>query len=551
MAYNKYKKLKLQYTYGTGDAWKDVMPPKYKAGELIETNSVDCGYQEPQYRWYALPNEYICDGYNKYYKEVYQESTNGGHTWENVTPLQTRTGQLIESNSNDCGYGIEWKPVDNEYICTPSSDGKTYGRYEKLQAYDKKTDTPVDPPIYIVGNLITDGCTEDECNGEPRYQKVYIRNEIKNAIEYQIFERQVSKDCGKTWTKEKDLYYYVKVYITIDENFDMEANSTIVSIPFNYNREGYSFIGSDGELYTYSKITQDLVKINYDTKTVDSIAKVNIPSDIRLLSQTVYKYRSGHSSSTSQGSGYYCNGWQPYYNVDEGKIIFPYFSVGRGVYKWGLYEYDIATQTDSKTEFGELSSILYNCASYYHNGYFYVNIASNDYRKINLETKEIESFTPSENSVWYNLTGSITWEYDFNNSNIVIYQGKGNRQTYSMENYQEISREQSIDLIPEGITFENEDEVPTFNYTPAPQLRTDGNMQAFMYSFPEPPYENEIKNFHYILMDDGKAYIVDHSPYDSPNNPKNWLFMGCKGNIVSYSYQTSIAFVDLSTITTD
>ena len=93
--------------------------------------------------------------------------------------------------------------------------------------------------------------------------------------------------------------------------------------------------------------------------------------------------------------------------------------------------------------------------------------------------------------------------------------------------------------------------MPTFKYTSAPQLRTDGNMQAFMYGFSEAPYEKEIKDFHYILMDNGNAYIVDHSPYDSPNNPKNWLFMGCKGNIVSYSYQSSIAFVDLSTITAE
>ena len=105
MAYNKYKKLKLQYSYGTGDAWKDVIPPRYKAGELIEENSPDCGGVNKIYRWYALPNDYICDGYNKYYKEVYQVSTDEGLTWENVNPLQTRTGQLKEANSIDCGYG--------------------------------------------------------------------------------------------------------------------------------------------------------------------------------------------------------------------------------------------------------------------------------------------------------------------------------------------------------------------------------------------------------------------------------------------------------------
>lgn len=107
MAYNKYKKLKLQYSNGTGDVWKDADPPIYKAGELIEENSPDCGGVNTIYRWYALPDEFICDGYNKYYKEVYQVSTDEGITWINVSPEQSRTGQLIESNSNDCGYGVE------------------------------------------------------------------------------------------------------------------------------------------------------------------------------------------------------------------------------------------------------------------------------------------------------------------------------------------------------------------------------------------------------------------------------------------------------------
>lgn len=117
MAYDKYQKLKLQYTYGPGDAWSDVKPPRYKAGELIEKNSPDCGGVNRLYRWYALPDEFICDGYNKFYKEVYQISTDEGFTWENVKPLQTRTGQLIEANSIDCGYGITWELVEDEYIC--------------------------------------------------------------------------------------------------------------------------------------------------------------------------------------------------------------------------------------------------------------------------------------------------------------------------------------------------------------------------------------------------------------------------------------------------
>lgn len=121
--YDKYQKLKLQYTYGPGDAWVDVEPPRYKAGELIEKNSPDCGGTNPLYRWYALPNDYICQGYNKYYKEVYQVSMNEGLTWENVEPYQERVGELIETNSIDCDYGIEWKLIQDEYICEMMGDG--------------------------------------------------------------------------------------------------------------------------------------------------------------------------------------------------------------------------------------------------------------------------------------------------------------------------------------------------------------------------------------------------------------------------------------------
>lgn len=118
MAHNKYQKLKLQYTTD-GLYWYDVYPPQFKAGSLIEENSPDCGGTTTLHRWYALTGEgdYICQGYNKYYKEVYQESTDGGKNWVNVEPEQSRPGELIEANSIDCDYGIEWKPVDDEYIC--------------------------------------------------------------------------------------------------------------------------------------------------------------------------------------------------------------------------------------------------------------------------------------------------------------------------------------------------------------------------------------------------------------------------------------------------
>ena len=101
----KYNQEKQQYRID-GGAWTDVTPINTRKGStVIERDSVDCGYIAPVYRWYQAPaSDYLCSGTSKYYKEYYQVSTDGGSTWTNVTPTQTRTGALIENNSVDCGY---------------------------------------------------------------------------------------------------------------------------------------------------------------------------------------------------------------------------------------------------------------------------------------------------------------------------------------------------------------------------------------------------------------------------------------------------------------
>lgn len=101
----KYNKEKKQYRVD-GGAWTDTSPLQTRRGStVIETQSPDCGYVPPQYRWWQAPaSDYICSGTTKYYKEYYQVSYDGGNTWQNVSPEQTRRGAVIESQSTDCGY---------------------------------------------------------------------------------------------------------------------------------------------------------------------------------------------------------------------------------------------------------------------------------------------------------------------------------------------------------------------------------------------------------------------------------------------------------------
>lgn len=100
----KMTKEKEQQSTDGGNTWTDT--GNYRTGStVLEVNSTDCGYVEPQYRWKAAPqSDYMCSGTSKYYKVYYEVSYDGGTTWQHVQPEQTRRGNLIEADSTDCGY---------------------------------------------------------------------------------------------------------------------------------------------------------------------------------------------------------------------------------------------------------------------------------------------------------------------------------------------------------------------------------------------------------------------------------------------------------------
>ena len=101
----KYEKQQKQQSTDGGITWVNVVPAEYQRGNVIETSSDDCGYIEPQYRWKAAPtSDYLCIGDDKYYKVYYEVSYDGGVTWEHAVPEQTKRGDLIQADSPDCGY---------------------------------------------------------------------------------------------------------------------------------------------------------------------------------------------------------------------------------------------------------------------------------------------------------------------------------------------------------------------------------------------------------------------------------------------------------------
>ena len=64
----------------------------------------DC--TELEYRWVDMESadDYICDGTNKYKKQKKQQKCVNEETWTDVYPYEYQKGDLIEQNSVDCGY---------------------------------------------------------------------------------------------------------------------------------------------------------------------------------------------------------------------------------------------------------------------------------------------------------------------------------------------------------------------------------------------------------------------------------------------------------------
>ena len=146
----KYYKMQKFVSYNSGQTW--IPLEEYKKGELYEAHSSDCGSGNFQYRWVLINNSYICDGKDRYTREVYQYSEDGT-VWYNVFPTQYRKGTLVERNSpfcdnsgngqytsgdtdpSDCPDGYIWNGTECECngevidgICHPCPTNYTYNK---------------------------------------------------------------------------------------------------------------------------------------------------------------------------------------------------------------------------------------------------------------------------------------------------------------------------------------------------------------------------------------------------------------------------------------
>lgn len=109
MSYKKYYVYKQQVSYDDGETWEDVSPTvTTPSGDSIgEYATLEECEANIQYRWVVVSGGYECSGTTKMTQEKKQQSTDGGETWTDVTPTETRAAlPVIEYNSPDCGYEV-------------------------------------------------------------------------------------------------------------------------------------------------------------------------------------------------------------------------------------------------------------------------------------------------------------------------------------------------------------------------------------------------------------------------------------------------------------
>ena len=261
---DKYEKQKYQVSHDGGIVWQDVTPVQYQKGQLIESNSKDCGYApQPQYRWQkADTSDYMCSGTSKYYKLYYQVSNDGGQTWQNAVPEQTKIGDLIESNSSDCGYvtpQYRWKKAPStDYVCSGTT--KYYKEYYQVSYDGGKTWSNVSPEQTRYGSVISYNSTD--CGYiEPQYRWYTAPNTdyiCSGTTKYQKQYYQVSTDGGQTWSNVTP--YQTKVGSVIETS---STDCGYIEPTYRWQKA----VSTDYVCVGYNKYYKEYYQVSYDGGT--------------------------------------------------------------------------------------------------------------------------------------------------------------------------------------------------------------------------------------------------------------------------------------------
>ena len=275
---NKYAKEIKQISTDGGKTWTNTS--EYRQGKLIEESSNDCGYTEVQYRWVVINDNsrYVCVGTEKHKMEIRQLSNDGGITWANVSPEETRASdEIIERYSFDCGAAIKYKWVDTGFECG--------------------------------SNLSSDAKIVDEAPGELTKETVYrwvVAQGAKdyicddNDVKYYLYVRQQSTDGGITWSEVQPRETQKGAVMTNDSYVCAMCNTKVAykdgtTKKFNINGEISQYLIDKFDKATSIDIGNCVTGFTKQYSFINnySLSSVTIPDSVVNMSTSTFSNCSG------------------------------------------------------------------------------------------------------------------------------------------------------------------------------------------------------------------------------------------------------------------
>lgn len=266
----KYYKKQRFVSYNDGLTWQPL--DEYERGELYEAHSASCGAGVFQYRWTLINNGYICDGKDRYTREIYQYSEDGT-VWYNVWPTIYRKGALIETNSPFC-------------------DNAGNGQYTSGDTEPTSGDTPCPPKYEWNGSecICKGRVIDDECQ------------HCDPSMHEEWSEREQKCVCKKWYERRGDICVYVDpLKIVKCEDSDGILRRSDV----NYYESGWAVtnytvgdcitkIGSgafNGQKFMTSVTISDTVEeIDYIAfGNCKSLTSITIPSSVTTYGTYIFK----------------------------------------------------------------------------------------------------------------------------------------------------------------------------------------------------------------------------------------------------------------------
>lgn len=295
---NKYEKQKYQVSHDGGMVWQDVTPIQYQKGQLLESESEDCGYvPEPQYRWKAAPtSDYMCSGTSKYYKVYYEVSNDGGQTWQHAVPEQTKIGDLIEANSTDCGYiapKYRWQDAEtSDYMCNGTTKYKK--QYYQVSNDGGQTWYNVSPEQTRRGSIIeynsaecgyiapqyrwhTAPNTDYICSGTTKYQKQYYQVSYNGGSTWQNVSPEQTKIGNVIETNSTDCGYIAPQY-----RWQKAVSTDYACVNYDKHYKEYYQVSYDGGT-TWENVSPEQARTSSDIIESNS-TDCGYPQEVGMVS---------------------------------------------------------------------------------------------------------------------------------------------------------------------------------------------------------------------------------------------------------------------------